>query len=54
MRAVGVTPDEMAYSSAIAACARAEQWERALSLLSEMVAVGLSPNVVCYTNGEQA
>lgn len=36
MRAEGLKPDCFTFSTAIAACGRAGQWERALSLLDEM------------------
>lgn len=36
MRAEGLTPDCFTFSTAITACGRAGQWERALSLLDEM------------------
>lgn len=40
MRTEGVAPDAFTFTTAIAACGKAGQWERALALLEEMEAAG--------------
>ena len=39
----------VSYSTAIMACSRAGNWERALSLLGEMRSDGLAPNSTTFT-----
>lgn len=48
MRENGLTPDEVTFSTAVTACGRAGEWERALSLLDEMATERecLTPDVV--------
>ena len=58
----GPRPDVVSYSTAIMACSRAGNWERALGLLQEMRSDGLAPNsttftaamAACRQNGAQA
>jgi pentatricopeptide repeat domain-containing protein 1 len=45
MRSSAVKPDVISFNTAIDACAKAGQWERALSLLVAMKSVGVTPNV---------
>ncbi|CAM9172475.1 unnamed protein product [Scytosiphon promiscuus] len=46
----GPTPDVVTYSTAITACSRAGNWERALQLLEQMQGEdGLSPNSATFT-----
>ena len=45
----GVAPDVVTYSTAMAACGEAGEWEKALELLAEMPSMGVPPNVVAYT-----
>ncbi|CAN0530657.1 unnamed protein product, partial [Ectocarpus sp. 8 AP-2014] len=48
---VGITPDSMVYTSAISACGRAGQCERAVGLFREisMLRVGFRPDAVSYS-----
>ncbi|CAM9627517.1 unnamed protein product, partial [Hapterophycus canaliculatus] len=49
-RAGGPTPDVVTYSTAITACSRAGNWERALQLLEQMQTEdGLAPNSATFT-----
>ncbi|CAN0571428.1 unnamed protein product, partial [Ectocarpus sp. 12 AP-2014] len=50
MRSEGLSPNVVCFNTAADACARAGQWERALRLLGEMAAVGLSPNVTTFSS----
>lgn len=45
----GPSPDVVSYSTAIMACSRAGNWERALGLLGEMRSEGLAPNSTTFT-----
>ncbi|CAK0803792.1 unnamed protein product [Prorocentrum cordatum] len=44
-------PTVISYSAGISACEKGEQWERALSLLSEMREGTVEPTVISYTAG---
>ena len=48
MRAHGYVPNVITFSAAISACEKGGQWERALSLLTEMRAQGVEPNVISF------
>jgi pentatricopeptide repeat domain-containing protein 1 len=48
MKAAGLKPDLVAYSTAIDACARQSKWRRATQLLAEMREAGVPPDVRCY------
>eukprot|EP00959_Pyramimonas_sp_CCMP1952_P412627 8646518-Pyramimonas_sp.AAC.1 len=47
-------PDDISYSAGISACGKAEQWQRALVLLSEMREAKLEPTVISYSAGISA
>ena len=49
-----VVPDVVSYSAGISACEKGKQWQRALSLLSEMQDVKVEPNVLSYSAGISA
>lgn len=50
----GPSLDLACYSSAIHACECGGQWKRALGLLAELRAEGLTPDHACYTSAVQA
>ncbi|CAN0022754.1 unnamed protein product, partial [Laminaria digitata] len=48
MQANGIKPDQIAFGTAVSACAMGGQWERARSLLAEMRRSNLRPDsAVC-------
>ncbi|CAK0794259.1 unnamed protein product [Prorocentrum cordatum] len=50
MREATLEPDvTIIYSAGISACERGQQWQRALSLLSQMVETKLEPTVINYS-----
>eukprot|EP00959_Pyramimonas_sp_CCMP1952_P157410 3291897-Pyramimonas_sp.AAC.1 len=49
-----VEPDASSYSSGTSACAKDEQRQRALSLLSGMWEVRMEPNAISYNSGVSA
>ena len=50
MRREKVPPDTVTFSSAIAACGSAGEWQRALLLLPLMAAAGVSPNTITFSS----
>eukprot|EP00959_Pyramimonas_sp_CCMP1952_P320847 6714346-Pyramimonas_sp.AAC.1 len=42
-------PNAISYSAVISSCEKCEQWQRALSLLSEMWEATLEPNAISYS-----
>lgn len=48
MQATGIRPDQIAFGTAVSACAMGGQWERALFLLEEMRQASLRPDVIAY------
>ena len=50
MRSRGLVPNEITYSSVINACAKGDQWQRALDLLEEMRSRGLVPDEITYNS----
>lgn len=48
MQAAGIQPDQIAFGTAVSACAMGGQWRRAVSLLADMRKVNLRPDVVAY------
>lgn len=48
MQATGIRPDQIAFGTAVSACAMGGQWERALLLLEEMRQASLRPDVIAY------
>lgn len=48
MQASGIKPDQIAFGTAVSACAMGGQWQRARDLLSDMRRTNLSPDVVAY------
>lgn len=49
MRAQGLEPNRVTYSTLINACGRAGQLARAFQTLDEMVSAGIEPNVITWT-----
>ena len=49
MRRCGCEPDVYSFNAAISACEKGGQWERALSLLSEMPRCGIEPDVYSFS-----
>ncbi|CAK0809447.1 unnamed protein product [Prorocentrum cordatum] len=47
-------PNVISYSAGISACAKCEQWQWALALLSEMWEAKLEPDVISYNAGISA
>ncbi|CAK0816302.1 unnamed protein product [Prorocentrum cordatum] len=54
MREVKLEPDVISYGAGISACEKAEQWQPALALLSEMWEVQLEPDIICCNAGTSA
>ncbi|CAK0904770.1 unnamed protein product [Prorocentrum cordatum] len=54
MRGATVDPDIITYNAGITACYRGEQWQHALSLLSEMRDKILKPTAISYNIGVSA
>ncbi len=50
----GVNPDVITYSSAISACEKGGQWQRALDLLARCESAGIKPNVITYNSAISA
>ena len=48
MRSRDVVPNEITYSSVIHACAKGDEWQRALELFDEMQPRNLTPNSIAY------
>lgn len=48
MQATGIKPDQIAFGTAVSACAMGGQWERARALLAEMRRSNLRPDVIAY------
>ena len=48
MQAAGIKPDQIAFGTAVSACAMGGQWERARALLAEMRRSNLRPDVIAY------
>lgn len=48
MQAAGIKPDQIAYGTAVSACAMAGQWQKAVALLADMRRSKLRPDVVAY------
>jgi len=44
----------ISYSAGTSACEKAEQWQQALALFSEMREARLEPNVISYSAGISA
>lgn len=51
MPVVGITPDSQSYTSAISACGRSGEWERAVGLFREisLLRVGFRPDAASYS-----
>ncbi|CAK0881598.1 unnamed protein product, partial [Prorocentrum cordatum] len=54
MRKAKLEPYLISYNAGISACEKGEQWQRALTLLSEMREAKLEPNVISYSAGISA
>ncbi|CAM9822017.1 unnamed protein product [Ectocarpus sp. 8 AP-2014] len=54
MQAAGIKPDQIAYGTAVSACAMAGQWEKAVALLADMRRSKLRPDVVAYSSAIKA
>ena len=50
IESLGFEPDQISYASAIKACERVGQWQRALLLLKDMVAQQIEPDVITFTS----
>jgi len=51
---VGMTPDIISFNGAISACHKGEQWERVLSLFSDLEGMGMTPSVFSFNAGISA
>ena len=49
MQALSLEPNVIAYSAAVSACERRQEWEQAVALLADMQRGGPAPNVVTYS-----
>jgi len=49
-----LAPDTIIYSAGICACEKGQQWQQALSLLSDMVETRLEPTAISYNAGRNA
>ncbi|CAK0789332.1 unnamed protein product [Prorocentrum cordatum] len=55
MSEVKLDPDVISYNAGMSACEKGEQWQRALSLLSEMIEAKSEPDVIIsYSAGISA
>ncbi|CAK0862379.1 unnamed protein product, partial [Prorocentrum cordatum] len=56
MRVTKLAPDViyLSYSAGISACKKGEQWQRVLSLLTEMRGAKVDPDVIAYSAGISA
>ena len=52
MKSQGVKPDVISYRTAIVACEKLQQWDKALALLLAMTSQGVEPDVICYLGGQ--
>ena len=50
IESLGFEPDQISYASAIKACEKVGQWERALLLLKDMVDRKIEPDVITFTS----
>ena len=54
MEAGGLQLNTVVYGAAIAACSRAGQWQRSLSLLEEMQSRGVPASLPCFNSAISA
>lgn len=48
MQAAGIQPDQIAFGTAVSACAMGGRWQQAVDLLRDMRRVNLRPDVIAY------